>query len=49
METFKSFLLRGDEQQERWKTFRGHYKEAAWTWSSTLGIGGNRMPPDEKP
>ncbi|HEX8550627.1 MAG TPA: hypothetical protein VF681_03630 [Abditibacteriaceae bacterium] len=49
MDTFESFLMRNDEQEEKWKKFGVHYKKAAWAWSFSHGIRGDRMPPEEKP
>ena len=49
MDTFESFLLHNDEQEEKWKKFGVHYKKAAWAWSFSYGVRGNKMPPEEKP
>lgn len=49
METFESYLLQTDEQDERWKRFRANDKKAAIAWTLTSGLVGNRIPPEEKP
>lgn len=48
MDTFESFLLRNDEQEQKWEKFNVAYKKAAWAWSFSRGIKGNKMPPEEK-
>ena len=49
MESFQSYLLKTDEQNERWERFRANDKKAAIAWALTSGLVGNRIPPEEKP
>ena len=49
METFESYLLQTDEQDERWEKFKSNDKKAAIAWTLTSGLVGNRIPPEEKP
>ena len=49
METFQSYLLQADEQDERWRRFRANDKKASIAWTLTSGLVGNRIPPEEKP
>jgi hypothetical protein len=49
METFETFLLRNDEQEERWKVFRANHKRAAQAWSLSFGLRGNKIPAEDRP
>ena len=49
METFESYLLQTDQQEERWQRFKKNDQKAAIVWALTSGLIGNRMPPEEKP
>jgi hypothetical protein len=49
METFESYLLQTDEQDERWRRFKAIDKKAAIAWTLTSGLVGNKIPPEEKP
>ena len=49
MDTFQSYMMDFDEQDERWTRFDANYKKAAWIWSLSLGIHGDKIPPEEKP
>jgi hypothetical protein len=49
METFESYLLQSDEQDERWEKFEVNNKKAAIVWTLTSGLIGNKIPPEEKP
>lgn len=48
MDTFESYLLRNDEQEEKWRKFGAAHKKAAWNWSLTFGINGNKIEPEDK-
>jgi hypothetical protein len=49
MESFESYLLETDEQEERWERFSANNKKAAIVWTLSSGMVGHKIPPEEKP
>jgi hypothetical protein len=43
MEIFKTFLLKADEQEARWKKFNTNHKKATLKWNFSLGTCGNKI------
>lgn len=48
METFETFLLHNDLQEEKWKRFGAGYNKAAWAWGLSCGLIHQKVPPAEE-